>query len=750
MFELFFQHPAAVFSKGQFALLSGWPVWLLILLIAAAAALLGWNLHRSASAAVSRPRRLVLWTLQSALAALLLFLLWQPALLVASLKPQQNVIAVVIDDSRSMAIAEKEGPRKDQVARLLSGGLLDRLRERFQVRLYRLGGNAERIDKLDQLSAAATASPLGEQLQQVAVDSTGLPLGAMVLLSDGADTTGGISRAAIAEIRGRRVPVHTVGVGRERYDKDIELLDADLPSRALPDARLAATVNLRQHGYAQQKARVSIKAGGKVLASQEITLGADDAAQTVTVPFNAGVAGARTLEVSVDPLAGEENTRNNMRSRLINVEDRKPRVLYLEGEPRWEFKFIRRAMEDERSVQLTTILRTTQNKTYRQGLKDPKDLEEGFPVRAEELFAYDALIIGTVELAWFTPSQQELIRSFVDRRGGGVLFLGGRSSFGEGGWARSPLSELIPVALPDRKGTFHRAPAAVELTAAGRDDLLTRIEEAPDRNAERWKKLPTLADYQELGPPRPGAVVLAELLPTSRGRLPLLATQNFGRGRTAVLATGGTWRWQMSQPLEDLSHERFWQQMLRWLVADAPSHVTAAMPRQVLSDEKHVRLRAEVRDKSYQAVADAKVEARILGPEGLSAQVEMVPDPAAPGAYTLEWEAPKPGSYLTEVIARRGETDLGRDTFTFLREEGVAENFGTQQNRELLTRLSAETGGSYYPISDAARLSTDINYSEAGLSVREAKDLWSMPIVFLLIIGLRAAEWLLRRRWGRV
>jgi uncharacterized membrane protein len=406
-------------------------------------------------------------------------------------------------------------------------------------------------------------------------------------------------------------------------------------------------------------------------------------------------------------------------------------------------------MEDERSVQLTTILRTTQNKSYRQGLKDPKEMEEGFPVRAEELFAFDALVLGTVELAWFTPSQQELIRNFVDRRGGGVLFLGGRSSFSEGGWVRSPLSELIPVALPDRKGTFHRAPAAVELTAAGRDDLLTRIEEAPDRNAERWKKLPTLADYQELGPPRPGAVVLAELLPTSKGRLPLLATQNFGRGRTAVLATGGTWRWQMSQPLEDLSHERFWQQMLRWLVADAPSRVTAAMPRQVLSDEKQVRLRAEVRDASYQAVADAKVEARILGPEGLSAQVEMVPDPTTPGAYTLDWEAPKPGSYLTEVIAKRGETDLGRDTFTFLREDGVAENFGTQQNRELLTRLSAETGGSYYPISGAARLATDINYSEAGLSVREAKDLWSMPIVFLLIIGLRSAEWLLRRRWGR-
>ena len=105
-------------------------------------------------------------------------------------------------------------------------------------------------------------------------------------------------------------------------------------------------------------------------------------------------------------------------------------------------------------------------------------------------------------------------------------------------------------------------------------------------------------------------------------------------------------------------------------------------------------------------------------------------------------------SYLVEVVATRGTEELGRDTITLRREDGVAENFRTQQNRELLEKLSSETGGRYYKPQDAQKLGTDINYSEAGINIRETLDLWDMPILFLLLIALRAAEWVFRRKWG--
>src|SRR5580698_4463375 len=245
------------------------------------------------------------------------------------------------------------------------------------------------------------------------------------------------------------------------------------------------------------------------------------------------------------------------------------------------------------------MLRTSENKIYRQGIEDPKELADGFPSRAENLFPYQAIIIGSVEANYFTAAQKELLQQFVDRRGGGLLFLGGRASLGDGGWAGSSLADLLAVTLPNKKGTFHRDPATVSLTSAGADSIITRLVEDPAANVERWKKLPYLMDYQEAGTPKPGAAVLAEMTAAGR-KMPLLITENYGRGRTAVLASEGTWRWQMNLPVGDRTHKEFWQQLLRWLVADTPGPVVASVPSSVLYDDGRVEFSADVRDKNYQ------------------------------------------------------------------------------------------------------------------------------------------------------
>ncbi len=141
----------------------------------------------------------------------------------------------------------------------------------------------------------------------------------------------------------------------------------------------------------------------------------------------------------------------------------------MEGEPRWEYKFIRRAEEDDTAVQLVSMLRTTENKIYRQGVKDALELAQGFPTKPEDLFGFDGLIIGSVDAGYFTAAQQALMREFVDRRGGGLLLLGGRQSLADGVWGGSQLNDLLPVTLPMSSGTFHREPATVSLTAAGAD-----------------------------------------------------------------------------------------------------------------------------------------------------------------------------------------------------------------------------------------------------------------------------------------
>jgi hypothetical protein len=206
----------------------------------------------------------------------------------------------------------------------------------------------------------------------------------------------------------------------------------------------------------------------------------------------------------------------------------------------------------------------------------------------------------------------------------------------------------------------------------------------------------------------------------------------------------------MQQPVEDMSHEMFWRQLLRWLVAATPQSVLITSNVTELADDGQLQLTAEVRDKSYLPASDAQVEARVDGAGGLSELVSMRPDPLKEGVYTGEWNAPKSGSYLAEVTAKRGGEELGSDAFSFRREDGTAENFHRQQNRELLETLASETGGRYFRPQNAHRLGDEIAYSEAGITARETRDLWDMPVIFLLAIALRATEWLLRRKWGFV
>ncbi|HEX5228297.1 MAG TPA: vWA domain-containing protein, partial [Bryobacteraceae bacterium] len=451
MFEFLFKYPPTVFAKGSFVLLGDWPHWALVALLLLAAAGLGWVIwrrRRAIAPTMRGPRSAVVWILQSLLVCLLLFLLWQPALSVATLRPQQNIVAVVIDDSKSMATKEDGSSRKDQVLSTLNSGLLNSLKAKFQVRIYRLGDHLERIESPDKLNASAPATHIGEGLKEVMEDSATLPIGAVVLLSDGADNSGGIDLDTISDIKRQHIPIHTVGFGRERMEHDVEITDVQLPARSLAKSRLEAQVTLHQWGLKGDKARLVVRDAGKILASRDIVLAGDGAAQSETVLFNAGDAGVKNLQFAIDPLPEEENKLNNALTRVLYVDNATPHILYMEGEPRWDFKFIRRAVEDDKNIALYTIVRTTQNKTYTQGPEKqahPELFAAGFPTKVEDLFAFQGLILGTIEANYFTPAQQQLIQQFVDRRGGGLLFLGGRVSLADGGYEKAPFSDLLPV-----------------------------------------------------------------------------------------------------------------------------------------------------------------------------------------------------------------------------------------------------------------------------------------------------------------
>jgi hypothetical protein len=217
-----------------------------------------------------------------------------------------------------------------------------------------------------------------------------------------------------------------------------------------------------------------------------------------------------------------------------------------------------------------------------------------------------------------------------------------------------------------------------------------------------------------------------------------------------ILATGGTWRWQMGLPHDDARHHTFWQQLLRSLVANSPGTVTISSDQTLYADRSDLELRAEVRTKDYQPANNATVTAVLTPETGDPVTVELTPSAEEPGVYASNLTAALPGAYRVEVSAFVGDIALGSEAFHFRRQDGVAEDFRPAQNRELLTKLSEQTGGRYWTLDELAGLPEEIRFSEAGVTAREIMDLWDMPLFFLLLLGLRTAEWLLRRRWGVV
>src|SRR5258708_2715348 len=222
MFEFLFKYPEAVFSRGTFVLLGGWPIWLLGLAILTAAVGLGWVVwQRAGSGRVAGARSAALWLVPS----VLLLMLWHPALSVATLRPQQNIVAVVVDDSSSMAQADEAGgaTRRAAAVNVLNSGLINELKGKFQVRLYRLGDHLDRVDKLEQLNSSIPATHIGDALKQVVADAASLPIGAVGLVSDGADNSGGVDLETVSEIRRHRLPIHTIGFGKEHAAHDVEI-----------------------------------------------------------------------------------------------------------------------------------------------------------------------------------------------------------------------------------------------------------------------------------------------------------------------------------------------------------------------------------------------------------------------------------------------------------------------------------------------------------------------------------------------
>ncbi|MGD8276800.1 MAG: hypothetical protein PVH00_02185, partial [Gemmatimonadota bacterium] len=288
-----------------------------------------------------------------------------------------------------------------------------------------------------------------------------------------------------------------------------------------------------------------------------------------------------------------------------------------------------------------------------------------------------------------------------------------------------------------------------EPTRAGLANPIIQIAGSEAASGARWDSLPEVSTANLLGGLKPGAT---ELL-VGRGSRgvdgsPLLAFQRYGRGKAMVLGAQDTWQWQMSMPLEDMSHETFWRQLLRWLVSGVPDQVNVVVPQDGAAPGEPVEIAADVGDEAYLRVNSSRVVAGITTPSGAAIDVPLEWTIDEDGEYRATWVPTETGMHAVTVRSMRGGDTLYSRSAGFDVAESRSEFFGASMNRPLLERIASETGGRFYTTDDMATLPEDLSVTGRGATVIEEKDLWDMPVVLLLLLALVSAEWLYRRRKG--
>ena len=725
------------------------PPWALAAVVATAL-VVAWLAYREVP--IAAPRRRLLSVLRLATLLWLVLCLMRPMMSASGLSPRDAVVPILVDASRSMALADADGARRiDRARALVESDLLPALAPRFHAEVLRFG---DRVTAADAGSLAATdrRTGLGAALQAVRDRYRGRAIAGIVLLTDGGDN--GTVDAASSAAAG--APVYAIGIGARTSPRDREIVSVTAAESVLSDAMVDVAVSAVAHGYGGAPIELRLLENGRPVDLRRVTPAVDGApvSETFHVSPNRDVPTVYTVEI---PAAADELVaENNARSALVPAAGRPRRVLLVQGAPGFEHSFLRRAWAADRGLEVDSVARKGRDDSgaetfYVQAAASRANaLLGGYPNTRDALFAYDVIVLANVDPDLLTGQQLAMTRAFVGERGGGLLVLGARG-FQRQGLRDTALEDVLPLDAADRGGIVQASVSPgrnrVALTAAGEEHPVMQLGATPEENDRRWAAVPALAAISPLGWARPGASVLAVTGGPGGAARALVAVQRFGDGRSMVFTGEASWRWRMMLPTSDQTYERFWRQAVRWLSQSAPDPVTLTLPAAPAPGDG-IPLAIAARDKGYAPRADAIVDIRVTSPSGRVESVHADPIAARAGQFRAALRAPEPGIYRVAVDARQGQSPLGSAAGTLLVGGVDPEMTDPRLNEDTLTRVARASGGAVIAAGDTAALIARLNGAAPAAMLALRKDLWHTGWSFGILAALLAGEWLLRRRWG--
>ena len=737
-------------------------------------------------------RRRLLTGLRLVLFSLLLFILLRPVFSFTVENRLRRTLVALVDKSASMEIEDLRNEDADLKRAAIGKGIIERLDQSAdpqraaevqhvsRSQLVKSVFENKHLDLLNSLkkkydlevlsfdrslmasseedllkqttpdSETGQSTAMGDALREVINRKRGQPVAGVFVITDGANNSGSDPLEAANAARGDHLPLYIYGVGITS-PRDIIVDSVFTPDVAFIKDEVQVTVRVRGQGMKGQTVHLSLKLGEEEAASKEVQF-ADDGEQAVPLTFTPQKAGEFDLSASIPAREDETVKDNNSASQRLRVIDNKIKVLFVEQEPRWEFRFVQNVLLRDRRIEPTFLLLQADPKLS-QGAGSP--YIEKFPAKKEDLLGYDLVIIGDVDVKSFTSEQIDTLGEFVSKFGGAITFIAGHQ-FNPSSYVNTVLAKLLPVEV-DSSSAFQQGggshPTTLVLTGLGRANPMLKLSPDEQQNAEIWRNFPPIQWINRVPRAKAGAQVLLEDTDPAKAnrqsRMPAMALQQYGIGQVLYIGTDNMWRWRQEGNVG--YYPLLWGQIVQRM---ALAHLLGGSKRTQLSaDKQHytstekVTILARLYDKSFSPIREPSVNGTYTveapGQPGSSSpqtvQLRAMPD--QPGMYRGDFVAVTAGAYKFSVEGD-SESVLGFSVTKPRFELGE-----TAMNEPLLKEMGRVSGGEFFREEDLATLAGKLSQKDERISRVVDADIWSSPFYFLLVAGLATSEWVLRKRY---
>ena len=774
--------------------------------------------------------RLLLILLRIAAASILLGCLLAPVVTEKKDITPPTHLSILVDTSRSMELVDvhtSEIPlsRLSQVNQLLlnvPAQFLQTLRDRFEVHLYPFDTRLQQSVLLAQvddsptphLEAEGALTDIGGAIREAAAAWKGQQTAGIVLFTDGAHNSGQFPLETITALE---VPIYPIGVGSVEPPKDIQIQRVDYTPIAYTNHESVIRVSVMQTGYTGKTTQLSLReVESKKLVdtvtltfnpSQEIGSVDSSTKQVVELKLTPQSEGSFQYSVTLPTLDGELTAENNQKTFSMKVVKAKLNVFYLEGRPRWDYTFLKRTLERDPDVEATCAILSRKGGAslsvgsvldrldgyYPQAA--PASETPRFPETLAELSKYDVLILGDLEAAHFTETQQRAIVDFVETQGKPIIFLPSRNMLGGNGLGTTEMASLLPIDIPRHGCRVEDAEFTVQPTQSGIFHPMLQLDDAQvaqtgqtagldGTNLSVWRNMPALPRSFSGFRLRGGATALME---NGRG-VPILILQRTGLGKSLMIAAEGFWNWDFGvttyrDTRYHTIYSRFWAQVIRWMATntgDKTVYLTTDASTYAIGDT--VKVAAYLYSETYQPQAGATVQIEVVPPDGVPFQVNSRQQSAGSGQsqevvglsdpsltdnptnltsvqtdnpltnmgnlYTAQFALLQKGQYRIRATGRSGNLKLGEDQIDIYAHPQLAELENPQLDEDLLKQLAEQTGGVYFTMAEAESVPENIANVQNPVFVDAERELWAHPLILITVVGLLGTEWFLRKRVG--